>query len=394
MANTPGYSGGAPAILLAHKWNGKSDLTGWWMSEKLDGVRAYWTGSQFVSRLGNPYHAPSWFTRSLPKYPLDGELWVGRKKFQKTVSVVRRADAGDEWKSVKYLVFDAPEVDGSFEKRMDALRKLFRRTKEYSEMVDHVALSAGTSIAGELARVEALGAEGLMFRQPGSLYVPGRSRTLLKVKSFHDAEAKVTGYLPGKGRHRGRVGALQVVTPKGVVFQVGTGLTDKDRDTPPKVGSVITYRYQELTDAGVPRFPTFVGVRHDFTWPGDQTKTSATAAPRPARKKVPTTAKRRGKKSKSSSKATSSTSTATTPQATPTSATSATSAQTRYFECASSSGGKFWEVTLHGSAIAVRYGKLGSRGQTRLKVLDDHDAASQEVTRLIAAKQRKGYTEG
>ena len=121
---TNSYQGGAPALLLAHKWNGKSDLTGWWMSEKLDGVRAYWTGSQFVSRLGNTYHAPAWFTKSLPKYPLDGELWVGRKLFQKTVSVVRRANAGDEWKNVRYLVFDAPAADGDAKKWDAALARL------------------------------------------------------------------------------------------------------------------------------------------------------------------------------------------------------------------------------------------------------------------------------
>ncbi len=385
MANSSGYSGGAPPILLAHKWNGKADLTGWWMSEKLDGVRAYWTGSQFVSRLGNPYHAPTWFTKALPKHPLDGELWVGRKQFQQTVSIVRRADAGDAWKSVRYLVFDAPAVAAPFEKRMDELRKLFRQQQQYAEFVDQAQLPASASIADELARFEALGAEGLMFRQPGSLYVPGRSRTLLKVKSFHDAEAKVTGYLPGKGKHRGRVGALQVVTPKGVAFQVGTGLTDKDRESPPKVGSVITYRYQELTDAGVPRFPTFVGVRHDFVWPGTSptpqrqaTNVSATAPA--ANHPAPTTTTPRASQ--------------TTKRSQPKSTSSSTSARTQYFESKSSSGGKFWEVTVHGAAIAVRYGKLGTRGQTRLKVLEDHDAAVREVARLVAAKQRKGYKEG
>ncbi|MGB1013679.1 MAG: DNA ligase [Nannocystaceae bacterium] len=380
---TNSYQGGAPALLLAHKWNGKSDLTGWWMSEKLDGVRAYWTGSQFVSRLGNTYHAPAWFTKSLPKYPLDGELWVGRKLFQKTVSVVRRANAGDEWKNVRYLVFDAPAADGAFEKRIDALRKLFKRPKKYAEMVDQIALPANASVEAELARVEALGAEGLMFRQPGSLYIAGRSRSLLKVKSFSDAEAKVTGYLPGKGKHRGRVGALQVVTPTGIQFQVGTGLTDKQREDPPEVGGVITYRYQELTNAGVPRFPTFVGVRHDFTWPG----TSAAKASPAATKSAPTNtraAKTTAKKSSPKASAT--------PKRTSKPAGTSTSARTQYFECKTGSGGKFWEVTAHGSAVAVRYGKLGTRGQTRLKVLDDADAATQEVARLVAAKQRKGYT--
>src|SRR5687767_10132731 len=81
-----------PPLLLAEPWDGVLDPTGWWLSEKLDGVRAYWDGRQFWSRLGNRFHAPDWFVAGLPDTPLDGELWLGRKLFQKAVSIVRRQD--------------------------------------------------------------------------------------------------------------------------------------------------------------------------------------------------------------------------------------------------------------------------------------------------------------
>ena len=100
--------GTAPPVLLAHSWENDSDLTGWWMSEKLDGVRAYWDGKQFLSRQGNPFYAPDWFTEKLPGHPLDGELFGGRKKFQRTVSIVRRQDKSDDWKEIAFVVFDAP----------------------------------------------------------------------------------------------------------------------------------------------------------------------------------------------------------------------------------------------------------------------------------------------
>src|SRR5689334_20614222 len=95
-STTPASEG--PPLLLAHSWENDVDLTGWWMSEKLDGVRAYWNGTAFISRLGNAYHAPDWFAAGLPPTPFDGELWGGRKKFQRTVSVVRRQDKSDLWK--------------------------------------------------------------------------------------------------------------------------------------------------------------------------------------------------------------------------------------------------------------------------------------------------------
>src|SRR5262245_42829230 len=80
----------APPLPLAESWDFSADPTGWWLSEKLDGVRAYWDGKQFFSRLGNLFHAPDWFVAGLPDVPLDGELWIGRKKFQRTVSIARR----------------------------------------------------------------------------------------------------------------------------------------------------------------------------------------------------------------------------------------------------------------------------------------------------------------
>ena len=100
--------GGGPALLLAQSWDNAADLSGWWMSEKLDGVRAYWDGKQFLSRMGNLFHAPDWFIEGLPEVPLDGELWLGRRKFQRTVSIVRRQDKSDLWKEIRYVVFDAP----------------------------------------------------------------------------------------------------------------------------------------------------------------------------------------------------------------------------------------------------------------------------------------------
>src|SRR5262249_59583486 len=108
----------APPLLLAHKWESDHDPTGWWMSEKLDGIRAYWDGETFVSRLGNKFYAPDWFIADLPADTLDGELWVGRKQFQRTTSIVRSGAGGAEWRAVTYVVFDAPNAKGGFEERL------------------------------------------------------------------------------------------------------------------------------------------------------------------------------------------------------------------------------------------------------------------------------------
>jgi DNA ligase-1 len=258
----------APPILLAHKWEVDHDPTGWWMSEKLDGVRAYWDGETFVSRLGNSFVAPAWFTADLPADTLDGELWVARKKFQRAISIVRSADAGDDWREVCFVVFDAPNAKGGFEDRAaHARRVLAKAGAPHARWLDHVPCTGFDHLREELARVEALGGEGLMLRQPGSPYVVGRSSSLRKVKTFQDAEARVVGHAPGAGKHKGRVGALVVELADGTRFNVGTGLSDAEREAPPAIGAIITFRYQELSDDGVPRFPSYVGERIDAELP-------------------------------------------------------------------------------------------------------------------------------
>lgn len=260
------------SLLLAHKYDEKAtNPVGWWVSEKLDGVRAFWNGKCFYSRLGNPFYAPKWFTKDLPKdMHLDGELFGGRKKFQSTVSIVKTPEC-DNWKKIIYSVFDAPHMEKeTFEKRQEALQEYFDENEpQYAELVKQSKCTSKQQLDEDLKKIIALGGEGLMIREPKSKYERRRSKTLLKLKKFYDAEAVVIGYDPGKGRFTGAVGALRCKMECGKIFSVGSGLTDKDHRRPPKIGSIITYKFQEYTNSGSPRFPTFLGVRIDATKPKD-----------------------------------------------------------------------------------------------------------------------------
>ena len=169
----------AAPVLLAETWNDAIDPAGWWMSEKLDGMRAYWDGAQLLSRLGNVIHAPDYFIARLPKQPLDGELFLSRKSFQKTCAICRRQDKPDTWKQLKFLVFDAPAHGGEFEERLEFIQSLAKHP--YAEPHAHARCKSVAHLKDELARIEALGGEGVMLRQPKSKYAIGRSATLLKV---------------------------------------------------------------------------------------------------------------------------------------------------------------------------------------------------------------------
>lgn len=249
-----------PGLLLAHDWDGIQDLTNWWISEKYDGVRAYWDGSKFFSRAGNQFAVPDYFTKNIPSIPLDGEFWIGRKLFDRTSGFVRRKDEHNGWKEIKFLVFDAPNVTRPFEERVSFIQQF---ASNYLVPVNQRQCNGSAHLVEELKKIEEMGGEGLMLRKPNSYYESGRSNTLLKVKSFKDAEAIVIGYEKGKGKHKGRVGALNCQLKDGKEFSIGTGLSDRERENPPKIGQSVTFRYFELTENGIPRFPSFIRIFED-----------------------------------------------------------------------------------------------------------------------------------
>jgi DNA ligase-1 len=246
-------------LLLAETEQGQADVALYLVSEKIDGVRAFWDGQVLRTRNGNTINAPAWFVEHFPAQPLDGELWIGRGQFERLSGTVRRQTPDDAgWREVRYVVFELPQAPGTFRKRAAKLQGLLAdagvpwlRAAEQFELHDRKALTR------KLDDIVKLGGEGLMLHRADALYTTGRSDVLLKMKLWHDAEATVIGYQPGKGKYAGMLGALRVRTADGVEFLLGSGLSDEDRRNPPAIGSVVTYRYRELTSRGLPRFPSF-----------------------------------------------------------------------------------------------------------------------------------------
>lgn len=249
--------------MLAKPYDGR-DVTGWSMSEKLDGVRAIWTGSELLSRNAKPLHAPEWFLEALPHgVALDGELHTGRGAFQEVVSFVRKKKpVDDEWNQVLYSVFDLPHSQSPWTDRYNTLRAMepdFHGAAWH--VLDHEHVFDRDHMQAKYEELVAKGAEGLMIKCPQRPYVQGRSDALLKYKPVYSEEAVVVGYQAGKRKHLGRVGALVCMSRSGATFELGTGLSDAQREAPPAVGAHVTYEHGGLTDGGVPRFPRFVAVR-------------------------------------------------------------------------------------------------------------------------------------
>ena len=253
--------GEPPPLMLAREAPDDVDPAGFLVSEKLDGVRAVWDGGRLRFRSGRPVPAPAWFVARLPDEPLDGELWLGRGRFEALSGLVRRAEPDDAgWRSLRYACFDQPGLPGAFAARAARLAALARESGAF-EAVEQRRVGSAAELRRWLREVVDGGGEGLVLHHAESAWRPGRSGALLKLKPAHDAEAVVVGHLGGRGRLDGMLGALRVRRADGAEFLIGTGFSDAQRAAPPALGSVVSYTHRGTTAGGLPRFASFVRVR-------------------------------------------------------------------------------------------------------------------------------------
>lgn len=255
-----------PAIQLANLYHEGFDLSKYLVSEKLDGVRARFDGKNFISRQGNLIHAPEWFLKNFPKEELDGELWIARGKFEEVSTIVRDEIPNDkDWQKVKFMIFDLPKNSADFAARFEMMRKIVKTTKSpHLQVIEQFEISDHKNLMKKLDEIVKNGGEGLMLHRKDSLYQTVRSDDMLKLKTFEDAEAVVISIIEGKGKFKGKMGAILVENSDKIHFKIGSGFSDEERKNPPKIGTIITYKFYGKTKNNVPRFPSFLRVRDNF----------------------------------------------------------------------------------------------------------------------------------
>ena len=252
-----------PPVMLATVYHAGIDVAGYYVSEKLDGVRGRWDGQRLYTRSGLPIDAPAWFTARWPAQPMDGELWLGRGRFDDISALVRAGDGDDRaWREARFMAFDLPDDPGPFSARVRHMRALLDDAGLASlHRIPQFRVDGAGELDAWLERIVAAGGEGLVLQHRDARYHLGRSEDLLKYKPYDDAEARVVGYSAGQGKYAGQLGALIVERPDGLRFRIGSGFSDAQRARPPSIGSHVTYRYNGLTDNGTPRFARFLHVR-------------------------------------------------------------------------------------------------------------------------------------
>ena len=276
-----------PALLKKFKDFPKMDPTGWIAQIKYDGVRGLFIDGKLITRKNNIIHAPRVFMRWLDGLPssliLDGELYIPGEPLNKISGLMNRDDpTDDDWKRVKFMVFDIV-VDEPYERRIPVLLRVVNyicgrleskgiSSKECPlEVVETTVVQSRGHLETMLDEAVAKGQEGIVIRNPRALYPYERSSEILKVKPvYDDDEAVVIGYEKGTGKNANRLGALKVHwkdRPE-ITFKVGQGigLTDYIRDhylTEFPLGSIVTIQFNGVYESGRPREPKFIGRRFD-----------------------------------------------------------------------------------------------------------------------------------
>lgn len=255
-----------PALLLAKIYTQNTRLEDYWVSEKLDGVRAFWDGKKFISRQGHVIHAPAWFVDGLPDIKLDGELWIGRAQFAEVSARIRKnAPRDKDWRDIKYMIFDLPGSKEIFTRRLARLKTLLAEINvSHIQLIHQFKVLSHQALMQRLDKLVKEDAEGLMLHRGSSRYQSGRQDDLLKLKKYFDAEAVVISHIPGKGKFQGLLGSLLVETKDKKRFKLGSGFTLQERKNPPAIGALVTYKYFGLTNKGIPRFASYMRVRDSY----------------------------------------------------------------------------------------------------------------------------------
>jgi DNA ligase-1 len=251
-----------PALQLANSYQRQHSVSDFWISEKLDGVRAFWDGKQLRSRSGQWIKLPEALLMQLPEFALDAELWAGRGQFQHVMQALQQNAPAELWQTIRLMVFDAPQQPGTFTERLQFLQQHLPVTA-FVQLVPQQQLQTQAQLEQLLQQVVAEGGEGLMLHNGHALYQSGRVSHLQKLKLVEDAEARVVAHLPGKGQFSGMMGALLVELADGRRFKLGSGFTVAERKDPPKIGTLVTFQYQGLTHKGTPRFAVFLRERSE-----------------------------------------------------------------------------------------------------------------------------------
>lgn len=244
------------------RYQGDENIQNWLMSEKLDGIRAYWDGKELLTRKGKKIYPPKYFLKNFPDFELDGELWTKRADFETIQNIVMDKKPSKDWNKITYNIFEVPNAKKDFLNRLKKAKNWFDKNPNTQiRIIKQIKIENKESLNKYLEQIISKKGEGLIIKDPNKEFHAGRSSHILKVKKSMSDEAIVIAINISKKTKI--LKSLVVKLKNGVIFNLGTGFSKKQRENPVKIGKIVTFKYYGLTKNGIPKFASFLHVRED-----------------------------------------------------------------------------------------------------------------------------------
>lgn len=246
---------------------------------KLDGHRCLYKDGQLYSRQGKPLEIPHILnaieSSGLRDLHLDGELYVHGKPLQDISRLIKKYRPGES-EILEYHLYDQV-CDAPFLERItmmnESIAMVDKPLPAKLRPVLTLSVNSMDSVMAHHERFRRNGYEGTMLRFGNDPYLTGkRSRALLKVKEFHDAEFTVVDCLPGKevtlNGNTYTPAVWVCITPKGKEFNVLAAGTAQEKhfqfvQRRDYIGRSLTVKYHYLSKDGVPQLPIALRFRED-----------------------------------------------------------------------------------------------------------------------------------
>lgn len=234
------------------------NVSGWLMSEKLDGIRGYWDGQNLYTKNQKLLHPPQEFLVNFPPFALDGELYFKRGDFEFVQNTVLDEMASAGWEKITYHIFEVPREDElDFLQRLQIAKNWFdTHPNPQVHIIAQEVCQNNAHLERTLQKMVALGAEGLIVKNPALAYHTGRTNGMLKVKTYFDMEGIVVKH---NFDLKGKCKSIRLKLANGILFNL-TNSGNKYQKLP-NIGEVVTFKYYGLTKNGVPKFASFLRVR-------------------------------------------------------------------------------------------------------------------------------------
>jgi len=246
------------SILRIKEWKNEDDPTGWYMCERKCGIRCYWTGTEFLSSKGTQYSPPKTFTAELPNIYLDGILYSEKETFGSVKNGLKNPNF---WTNLKFVIYDAPQINKPFMQRIETLKKKCHKiNSSFIEVINYKKCHSQAHFLEELDACKEAGGEGFYLKKADVLY--NDSKACFEARVMHQQIGEIIDDSGIEISGRSLKGSLKIKSQDGEQFCISVNqkrTKNLNKDAFQK-GTQVRYEFCGMVTANKAKKPFFISL--------------------------------------------------------------------------------------------------------------------------------------